>query len=109
MIQKNIIKFGILILCFLVFVSTPVLLMASETDAEIRNYSEGDIRIEYRLVTIGGQIEWKPIGSIPKRSAKVFRNITIGSVIRAQGDNLSREFTINSPPSGKNQVVLKVR
>jgi len=96
-------------LCFLLILLVSTIATATQTDAEIRNYSQEDIAIEYRFITIGGEIQWKPIGSIPSKSAKVFRNITIGSVIRARSDKQSQEFTINSPPSGKTQVVLKIR
>lgn len=99
----------LLALSFLLYASISTNAIAGQTDAEIRNYSQEDIAIEYRLVTLGGEITWKPIGTIPKRSAKVFRNITIGSVIRAKGDKVEQQFTINSPPGGKNQVVLKVK
>jgi len=102
-------KFQFKVLSYLILLFFSSILLAGQTDAEIRNYSEQEIAIEYRVVTIGGQVKWEPIGSIPKKSAKIFRNITIGSVIRAKGNNLAKEFTINSPPSGKNQVVLKVK
>lgn len=90
---------------------SPVILIAGApvTDATIQNYSRENVTIEYRMVTIGGQIKWKPIGNISQGTARVFRNLTIGSVIRAKGNRVTQEFTINSPPGGENQVVLKIQ
>ena len=107
--KKNIKKKTIQILCFLIILTSSVVLAAAQTDAEIQNYSKENITIEYRLVTIGGDVKWKPIGKIPKGTARLVRNLTIGSVIRAKGDRVSQEFTIGSPPPGKNQVVISVR
>jgi hypothetical protein len=98
-------------LLFLIMLGTPVILMAGapQTDAEIQNYSRENITIEYRMVTIGGKVKWKPIGEISTGTARIFRNLTIGSVIRAKGERVTQEFTISSPPGGENQIVLRVQ
>ena len=107
--KKNIKEKTVQIFCLLMILMSSVALAASQTDAEIQNYSKENITIEYRLVTIGGDVKWKPIGKISKGTARIVRNLTIGSVIRAKGDRVSQEFTIVSPPPGKTQVVISVR
>ena len=100
---------NVVILILLMFTCSCLPAFAGQTDAEIQNYTREPVVIEFRQVKIGGEVQWKPIGKISQRSARVFRNVTIGSVIRAKsGSKVIQEFTINSPPVGSNSVVLKV-
>ena len=99
-----------LLFCWSLFLTPQILFAgAPTTDATIQNYSKENVSIEYRLVTIGGQVKWKPIGKVSKGTARIFRNLTIGSVIRAKGERVTQEFTIVTPPGGESQVVLKIR
>lgn len=90
---------------------SPAFLYAGQTaDAQILNYSNSDITIEYREVSLGGTISWVRIGDISKKKARLFRNITIGSVLRAKsGSTVVKQFTVESPSKGSNKVVISVR
>lgn len=84
--------------------------MAGKTDANIQNYSNGNITIEYRILTVSGNVRWRNLGTVNRRSGKIFPQLTIGSVLRAKsGSRILGEYTVSSPAPGKNQVVLKVR
>lgn len=98
-----------LILAFIFTIICP-LALAGQIDAQIQNYAGEPVVIEFRQVKIGGEVQWKPIGKVSQRSARIFRNVTIGSVIRAKaGSKVLGEFTINRPPVGSNIVVLTVK
>ena len=100
---------NLLILAF-AFTCICPLALAGQTDAEIQNYTREPVVIEFRQVKLGGEVQWKPIGKVSQRSVRIFRNVTIGSVIRAKtGSKVVGEFTINSPPAGSNTVVLTVK
>ena len=85
-------------------------LAGGKTDANIQNYSNSTITIEYRILTVGGKIRWKNLGTIDSRSGKIFPQLTIGSVLRAKsGSKILGKYKVKSPSPGKNQVVFKVR
>lgn len=107
--RKNI-KLSNFIIIALMLTCTCPLALAGQTDAQIQNYTREPVVIEFRQVKIGGEVQWKPVGKVSQRSARIFRNVTIGSVIRAKaGSKVLGEFTINSPPVGSNTVVLTVK
>lgn len=98
-------------LIFLFILLLPIAcLAAGKTDANIQNYSNSTITIEYRILTVSGNVQWKNLGTIDRRSGKIFPQLTIGSVLRAKsGSKIVGKFKVKSPSPGKNQVVLKVR
>lgn len=98
------------IVALLVLLAPWQLFGAAQTDTEIRNYSNKDLTIEYREVDLKGNVNWVPIGTISKKSLRMFRNITIGSVLRAKHDNrVIDNFVVRSPPSNSSHTIINIR
>jgi len=96
-------------LCMLLSLSS-VLFAAAKTTAEVRNYSKENVIIEYRKVNLLGKVQWVKIGDISSRRSRTFRNITIGSVIRAKsGSKVLQKFKIGAPSGNEKKVVLSVQ
>ncbi|MGD8567313.1 MAG: hypothetical protein PVJ39_04460 [Gammaproteobacteria bacterium] len=98
------------ITALLVLLAPAQLFGAAQTDTEIRNYSSKDLTIEYKEVNLKGGVTWVPIGTISKRNSRMFRNITIGSVLRAKHNNqVIEKFIVRSPPSNSSHTIIDIR
>jgi hypothetical protein len=83
---------------------------SAQTDAEVRNYTDQAISIEYKLVTLTGNVTWNLIGKVSSKRSRLFRKVTIGSVLRAKtGTEVIQEFTVSSPDKNTNKTILTVR
>lgn len=98
-----------LALTLIMILGITVAIAAAQTNAEIKNYSTENITIEYKEVSLTGDVSWNTLGDVSTRKSRVFRNITIGSVLRAKaGTKVLQEFSVNAPPTGADKVVLSV-
>ena len=108
-IDKNKLFTKAVLLCSLLLLSNTSF-AAAKTTAEVRNYSKDILTIEYRKVNLLGKVNWVRIGKISSKKSRSFRNITIGSVIRAKsGDKVVEVFKINAPRPNEKRVVLSVK
>lgn len=88
--------------------ATPIY-AAAQTDTQIRNYSATDLSIEYKKVDLKGNISWIPIGNVSSKRSRMFRNVTIGSVLRAVKNNqVVEEFTVDAPQADNKFTIVSI-
>lgn len=81
---------------------------AAEVDTEVRNYLGENVAIEFKILTATGRVSWERVGEVNKKSARIFRRVTIGSVLRARtisGNQVLSQYTIKQPKSGGLYIV----
>ena len=82
----------------------------ARTDVRIENYQSSHIDI---CMKVPGS--WKRISSLSPSSARILRNLVIGSELKAaatgqcESSNVISKFTVSAPSQGKGMVIFPVR
>jgi hypothetical protein len=82
---------------FLLMLFASSVLAQARTDVTIKNFRDQNIAIQIKQVKLNGDVDWAEIGTITRKHARTFSNITIGSLLRAVpqgGGKTIKEFRV---------------